>query len=61
MIGIDTPALIEKAHRKIMIGRYEDAIELYDDVLEQSPNNIRVMTAKAIALRGMGKRSYNIF
>jgi hypothetical protein len=60
MIGIDTPALHEKAHRKTMIGQYEDAIALFDDVLATDPiisSHWRIKGRHIITLEGMKMQS----
>ena len=51
MSGMDIPAVLDNAHHLMKVGRYDDAISLYDQVLEVNGNN-------TVALENKGKIYY---
>ena len=51
MSGMDIPAILDKAHHLMKVGRYDDAISLYDQILEVNGNN-------TVALENKGKIYY---
>mgnify|MGYP003613970492 CR=1 FL=1 len=46
MSGMDIPALMDKAHHLMKVGRYDEAISLYDQVLEVNGNNTKALENK---------------
>ena len=42
----DAPQLYEKAHEHFMVGEHQEAIDLYDQILEISPTNSKTTLMK---------------
>jgi tetratricopeptide (TPR) repeat protein len=55
MIAMDITMLLEKANQKFKIGRYEDALALYDEVLAIDNNNISALENKGKAYYYLGE------
>ena len=47
--------LLDKAKSLYLEGKYEEAITLYDRVLEIDPGNVLTLNSNALALVGFGK------
>ena len=56
----DVPNLYEKANEHFMIGEYDEAIELYDKILEISPSNTKTSLMKGIALDNLERHKASI-
>ena len=50
----DTPIMFKEANEHFIKGEYNQAIVIYDDILEIAPNNISTLKMKAIALSNSG-------
>ena len=53
----DMPKAYKKANEHFMQGEYHQAIELYDEILEISPTNIKSSLMKGIALSNLERLS----
>tara|TARA_B100000686_G_scaffold135750_1_gene142956 strand:- start:3009 stop:4475 length:1467 start_codon:yes stop_codon:yes gene_type:complete len=49
----DVPEIYKKAHEHFMLGEYNEAIDLYDEILEISPTNKKTSLMKGIALSNL--------
>jgi len=58
--GMNVPNLYKKANEYFMLGEYHEAIELYDEILETSPENNKTMLMKGIALSNMDRHKKSI-
>ena len=58
--GMDVPNLYKKANEHFMLGEYHEAIELYDKILETSPENKKTMLMKGIALSNIDRHKKSI-
>ena len=56
----DVPNLYKKANEHFMVGEYEQAIELYDKILEISPSNTKTSLMKGIALDNLERHKASI-
>ena len=50
----DAPIMFKEANEHFIKGEYNQAIIIYDDILEIAPNNISTLKMKAIALSNSG-------
>ena len=56
----DVPKIYKKANEHFMQGEYEQAIELYDEILEISPTNTKSSLMKGIALSNLERHKSSI-
>jgi hypothetical protein len=56
----DVPKIYKKANEHFMQGEYEQAIELYDEILEVSPTNTKSSLMKGIALSNLERHKSSI-
>ena len=56
----DVPNLYKKADEHFMSGEYQEAIELYDKILEISPTNTKTSLMKGIALENLERHKASI-
>ena len=56
----DAPQLYEKAHEHFMVGEYQEAIDLYDQILEISPTNSKTTLMKGIALSNLDRHKSSV-
>ena len=56
----DVPNLYKKANDHFMLGEYKQAIELYDEILEVSPESKKTMLMKGIALSNLDRHKSSI-
>jgi len=54
------PELYKKANDHFMLGEYKQAIELYDEILEVSPESKKTMLMKGIALSNLDRHKSSI-
>ena len=58
--GDDLTNLYKKANEHFMLGEYHQAIEIYDEILENSPTNKEVSLMKGIALNNLERHKSSI-
>jgi len=56
----DLPNLYKKANEHFMLGEYQQAIELYDEILEISPKNKKTSLMKGVALSNLERHKSSI-
>ena len=56
----DLPNLYKKANDHFMLGEYQQAIEIYDEILEISPKNKKTSLMKGIALSNLERHKSSI-
>ncbi len=56
----DLPNLYKKANDHFMLGEYQQAIELYDEILEISPKNKKTALMKGVALSNLERHKSSI-
>jgi len=56
----DLPNLYKKANEHFMLGEYQQAIELYDEILEISPKNKKTALMKGVALSNLERHKSSI-
>ena len=56
----DAPQLYEKAYEHFMVGEYQEAIDLYDQILEISPTNSKTTLMKGIALSNLDRHKSSV-
>ena len=49
----DVPELFKKANEHFMQGEYHQAVDMYDEILEISPTNMKSSLMKGIALNNL--------
>ena len=57
---IDLPNVYKRANDHFMLGDYHQAIELYNDILEISPDNKKTLLMKGIALSNLDRHKKSI-
>ena len=50
----DVPEMFQEATKHFAKGEYNEAVKIYDDVLEIVPDNVSTLKMKGIALSNMG-------
>ncbi len=50
----DVPVMFQEANKHFAKGEYNEAVKIYDDVLEIVPDNVSTLKMKGIALSNMG-------
>ena len=58
--GMNVPNLYKKANEHFMLGEYHEAIELYDEILETSPESKKTSLMKGIALSNLDRHKKSI-
>jgi len=56
----DLPNLYKKANDHFMLGEYRQAVEVYDEILEISPENKKTLLMKGIALSNLDRHKSSI-
>ena len=56
----DLPNMYKRANDQFMLGNYHQAIELYDEILEISPDNKKTLLMKGIALSNLDRHKNSI-
>ena len=56
----DLPNMYKRANDHFMLGNYNQAIELYDEILEISPDNKKTLLMKGIALSNLDRHKNSI-
>ena len=56
----DLPNIYKRANDHFMLGDYHQAIELYNDILEISPDNKKTLLMKGIALSNLDRHKKSI-
>ena len=56
----DLPNLYKKANEHFMLGEYRQAVEVYDKILEISPENKKTLLMKGIALSNLDRHKSSI-
>ena len=54
------PNLYRQANEHFMLGEYHQAIEIYDEILEESPNSKKTLLMKGIALSNLERHKSSI-
>ena len=58
--GNNLPNLYKKANEHFMLGEYHEAIEIYDEILETSPESKKTTLMKGIALSNLDRHKKSI-
>ena len=56
----ELPIMYKKANDHFMVGEYHEAIEIYDEILENSPTSKKTLLMKGIALSNLDRHKNSI-